>query len=165
MALELKVFSCSPWSWSNDVYRRIHQYQVARGFDPNTIDFARSIGTDGLIYKPIQNDSDRFEEFDVMKVEDLVYSRPPSPPVPYRSQMPDDSDFDTDHDHDADSDFPDSDASSIFVPSNERYFRGYLDTDSDFSDFDATPFAVYATSDSKSEVDNLCVRFGGLALD
>ncbi|KAK1223988.1 hypothetical protein PQX77_013124 [Marasmius sp. AFHP31] len=47
--------------WNTDVYKRIHEYQLARGFDPTTIDFARRIGFDGVVFQPI-NDSDRLEE-------------------------------------------------------------------------------------------------------
>ncbi|KAK1217884.1 hypothetical protein PQX77_019453, partial [Marasmius sp. AFHP31] len=51
---------CS-YYWSNNNYRRIHQYQVLRGFDPATTDFARHIGLDHHIYQPLE-DSDRFEQ-------------------------------------------------------------------------------------------------------
>ncbi|KAL0563560.1 hypothetical protein V5O48_018506, partial [Marasmius crinis-equi] len=110
LALKIKV-SQRACSWSNDVYRKIYQYQVARGFDPSTTDFARSIGYDDPVYKPIQIDSDRFEEVDMMQVEDPVYSPPPSPPVPYHSQAPDESDFETESEDysDTDRDFYDSD--------------------------------------------------------
>ena len=59
VALELKV-SSRAYSWSNDAHRRMRDYQVARGFDPTTIDFAQSLGYPA--YKLIENDSDRFEE-------------------------------------------------------------------------------------------------------
>ncbi|KAJ8089535.1 hypothetical protein PM082_014791 [Marasmius tenuissimus] len=48
------------FSWSTDNYKLAHQYQVARGFDPNTADFARHLGY-GNIFRPV-DDSDRFED-------------------------------------------------------------------------------------------------------
>ncbi|KAJ8094809.1 hypothetical protein PM082_010020 [Marasmius tenuissimus] len=48
-----------PRSWSNDAYSCIHQYQLLRGFDPSTTDFAQFLGYDENIYKPL-TDSDRF---------------------------------------------------------------------------------------------------------
>ncbi|KAL0564178.1 hypothetical protein V5O48_017875, partial [Marasmius crinis-equi] len=51
-------------SWSSEVYRLMYKYQIARGFDPSTTDFARSLGR--LIFRPA-NDSDRFEQVGVGK--------------------------------------------------------------------------------------------------
>ncbi|KAK7021346.1 hypothetical protein VNI00_017449 [Paramarasmius palmivorus] len=39
------------WSWPKYVYDALHAWQVARGFDPATIDFARSLGYP--IFEPI----------------------------------------------------------------------------------------------------------------
>ncbi|KAK1227906.1 hypothetical protein PQX77_009074 [Marasmius sp. AFHP31] len=47
-------------SWSNEDYQRIHQYQLLRGFDPSTTDFARHLGYDDNLFQSV-NDSDRFE--------------------------------------------------------------------------------------------------------
>ncbi|KAK1225900.1 hypothetical protein PQX77_011148 [Marasmius sp. AFHP31] len=47
-------------SWSNEDYQRIHQYQLLRGFDPSTTDFARHLGHDDILFQSV-NDSDRFE--------------------------------------------------------------------------------------------------------
>ncbi|KAL0573357.1 hypothetical protein V5O48_008600 [Marasmius crinis-equi] len=46
--------------WNNDIYRWIHQYQLARGFDPTTPDFAQHLGYP--IYQ-VYDDSDRFQEY------------------------------------------------------------------------------------------------------
>ncbi|KAL0571845.1 hypothetical protein V5O48_010113 [Marasmius crinis-equi] len=48
--------------WNNKVYKRMHQYQVTRGLDPKTTDFARHLGYP--IYQ-VQSDSGRFEDVDV----------------------------------------------------------------------------------------------------
>ncbi|KAK1233422.1 hypothetical protein PQX77_003418 [Marasmius sp. AFHP31] len=47
-------------SWFNKDYKRIHQYQLLRGFDPSTTDFARHLEYDGNLFQPV-NDSDRFQ--------------------------------------------------------------------------------------------------------
>ncbi|KAL0563102.1 hypothetical protein V5O48_018974, partial [Marasmius crinis-equi] len=51
-------FTPTPF-WTNTVYKHIHDYQIARGFDPTTPDFARF-----LRYRifQVQHDSHRFEE-------------------------------------------------------------------------------------------------------
>ncbi|KAJ8092729.1 hypothetical protein PM082_007058 [Marasmius tenuissimus] len=71
-----KLESCNscltPYSWSTAQYQLIHQYQLLRGFDPATIDFARHTGYDDHIYRPI-NDSDQFEV--VLKDSALVNTR------------------------------------------------------------------------------------------
>ncbi|KAK1216603.1 hypothetical protein PQX77_020723 [Marasmius sp. AFHP31] len=50
--------------WTNEHYQNIHQYQVLRGFDPSTTDFARHIRVgyeyDDILFQPA-NDSDRFQ--------------------------------------------------------------------------------------------------------
>ncbi|KAK1229287.1 hypothetical protein PQX77_007654 [Marasmius sp. AFHP31] len=48
------------YSWSNEDYQRIHQYQLPRGFDPSTTDFARHLGYDDNLFQPV-DDSDRFQ--------------------------------------------------------------------------------------------------------
>ncbi|KAJ8094813.1 hypothetical protein PM082_010025 [Marasmius tenuissimus] len=48
-------------SWSNDAYSRLHQYQLLRGFDPSTTDFAQFLGFDENTYRPLSN-SDRFAQ-------------------------------------------------------------------------------------------------------
>ncbi|KAK1223987.1 hypothetical protein PQX77_013123 [Marasmius sp. AFHP31] len=47
--------------WNTDDYKRVHEYQLARGFDSTTIDFARHLKFDHIVFQPINN-SDRFEE-------------------------------------------------------------------------------------------------------
>ncbi|KAK1216165.1 hypothetical protein PQX77_021218 [Marasmius sp. AFHP31] len=49
------------YSWSNDAYDSLRQYQILRGFDPSTADFARSLGFDEHIFQP-PSDSDRFAQ-------------------------------------------------------------------------------------------------------
>ncbi|KAK1216648.1 hypothetical protein PQX77_020716 [Marasmius sp. AFHP31] len=49
------------YSWSNDAYNSLRQYQLLRGFDPSTTDFARSLGYDENIYQTL-SDSDRFAQ-------------------------------------------------------------------------------------------------------
>ncbi|KAK1221226.1 hypothetical protein PQX77_015968 [Marasmius sp. AFHP31] len=47
------------YSWSNDAYDFLRQYQLLRGFDPSTTDFARSLAFDKNIFQPL-SDLDRF---------------------------------------------------------------------------------------------------------
>ncbi|KAJ8094942.1 hypothetical protein PM082_010158 [Marasmius tenuissimus] len=42
-------------SWSNVSYKLIHQYQLLRGFDPTTTDFARHIGSGNHIFRPLNH--------------------------------------------------------------------------------------------------------------
>ncbi|KAL0060722.1 hypothetical protein AAF712_012502 [Marasmius tenuissimus] len=49
------------FSWSTAHYKRLHEYQLSRGFDPKTINFARYLGYDHHIFQ-LTNDSDRFED-------------------------------------------------------------------------------------------------------
>ncbi|KAK1217452.1 hypothetical protein PQX77_019889 [Marasmius sp. AFHP31] len=49
------------YSWSNDAYDSLRQYQLLRGFDPSTADFAQSLGYDKNIFQPL-SDSDRFAQ-------------------------------------------------------------------------------------------------------
>ncbi|KAK1216537.1 hypothetical protein PQX77_020832 [Marasmius sp. AFHP31] len=58
-------------SWSNKDYRRLHQYQLLRGFEPSTTDFARHLRWDDNLFQPVNN-SDRFE----IHQESLPESRP-----------------------------------------------------------------------------------------
>ncbi|KAK1226747.1 hypothetical protein PQX77_010264 [Marasmius sp. AFHP31] len=50
---------CHSHSWPTTMYKSLHQYQIARGFDPTTADFARHLGYP--IFVPL-DDSDRFED-------------------------------------------------------------------------------------------------------
>ncbi|KAK1228048.1 hypothetical protein PQX77_008927 [Marasmius sp. AFHP31] len=49
------------YSWTTVDYKCLHEYQLSRGFDPKTTDFARHLGYVDYIFHPI-NDSDRFKE-------------------------------------------------------------------------------------------------------
>ncbi|KAK1220086.1 hypothetical protein PQX77_017166 [Marasmius sp. AFHP31] len=49
------------YSWPNNAYDSLSQYQLLRGFDPSTADFARSLGFDENIFRPL-SDSDRFAQ-------------------------------------------------------------------------------------------------------
>ncbi|KAJ8089589.1 hypothetical protein PM082_014845 [Marasmius tenuissimus] len=51
------------YKWSASNYQLIHQYQLLRGFDPTTTDFARHLGYNKNIFQPL-NDDDRFREVD-----------------------------------------------------------------------------------------------------
>ncbi|KAL0571844.1 hypothetical protein V5O48_010112 [Marasmius crinis-equi] len=59
--LSFYVFLRYQWFWKNEAYKWMHQYQVSRGFDPKTTDFARHLGYP--IYH-VQSDSDRFKDID-----------------------------------------------------------------------------------------------------
>ncbi|KAJ8081944.1 hypothetical protein PM082_007790 [Marasmius tenuissimus] len=41
--------------WHNDTYKHMKKYQVLRGFDPFTTDFARHLGLNDLIFRPVGN--------------------------------------------------------------------------------------------------------------
>ncbi|KAL0565758.1 hypothetical protein V5O48_016263 [Marasmius crinis-equi] len=169
VALQLDFVSFNRYHWTNDVYKTMHEYQVARGFDPSTIDFARSVGYDHPVYKPIQTDSDRFEEFDVIEGRDSPYSRPGSPPVLHRSQIPDESDVDTDDEYsDANRDLFEDDASTILVPDDKGYIHIWL-----YDDYLRSISNEDSDSDSRSsknhhksrlKMDDICTRFADLAL-
>ncbi|KAL0067687.1 hypothetical protein AAF712_005402 [Marasmius tenuissimus] len=64
------------YSWSNHHYALIHQYQILRGFDPSTLDFAQHLGFES-IYQPV-NDSGRFERLR----QDSPLEGPSSTPTP-----------------------------------------------------------------------------------
>ncbi|KAK1223386.1 hypothetical protein PQX77_013739 [Marasmius sp. AFHP31] len=57
--LDYKNYGCSSYFWPTTTYKSLHQYQIARGFDPTTADFARHLGYP--IFEPL-DDSDRFED-------------------------------------------------------------------------------------------------------
>ncbi|KAL0564933.1 hypothetical protein V5O48_017102 [Marasmius crinis-equi] len=59
LQLKLSVYPPTRYSWNNTAYKWIHDYQVARGFDPTTPDFACSLGYP--IFQ-VQRDSHRFKE-------------------------------------------------------------------------------------------------------
>ncbi|KAK1235917.1 hypothetical protein PQX77_000838, partial [Marasmius sp. AFHP31] len=76
----------------NNNYRCLHQYQLNRGFDPSTADFARHLGYYDNVFRPV-DDSNRFEiqqeppsesesststpTSDILDNEDLGYSVSP----------------------------------------------------------------------------------------
>ncbi|KAL0569196.1 hypothetical protein V5O48_012771 [Marasmius crinis-equi] len=179
VTLDLRVDWRYAYSWSNDIYKTMRQYQIACGFDPNTTDFAQSLGYPA--YKPIQNaDSDRFEE---IEGKNSIYFRPPSPPVTYRSQMPGESDDDTDlgyNDTDTESDLSDadffhsaffgSDAHSLSIsnPDDDIDTHGH-GSDDDFRDiYELFPrFNTWSFEDHDSsppEINDLCTRLADLTL-
>ncbi|KAK1234944.1 hypothetical protein PQX77_001844 [Marasmius sp. AFHP31] len=51
---------CRSLSWPTTTYKSLHQYQIARGFDPTTADFAKHLGYRN-IFQPL-DDADRFED-------------------------------------------------------------------------------------------------------
>ncbi|KAK1235889.1 hypothetical protein PQX77_000870 [Marasmius sp. AFHP31] len=58
--LDITVFGLDSSSWSTDSYKSLQHYQVSRGFDPTTTDFAQHLGY-RHIFQP-QNDDDWFED-------------------------------------------------------------------------------------------------------
>ncbi|KAK1217988.1 hypothetical protein PQX77_019339 [Marasmius sp. AFHP31] len=42
-------------SWTTHDYKIIHQYQLLRGLDPKTTDFARHVGSNRIVFQPIIN--------------------------------------------------------------------------------------------------------------
>ncbi|KAL0568880.1 hypothetical protein V5O48_013092, partial [Marasmius crinis-equi] len=84
--LDLRVFPHKQYRWNNDHYKRMHEYQLSRGFDRRSPDFARHLGYP--IYQA-ESDSDRFEDVD-------GYTRPntqlsclqQSISTPFASQLP-----------------------------------------------------------------------------
>ncbi|KAJ8075096.1 hypothetical protein PM082_019423 [Marasmius tenuissimus] len=64
ITLELKVHPSLARFWSSKTYGTMYQYQIARGFDPTTADFAQSLGYP--LCNPSQDDSNQFEEVDVV---------------------------------------------------------------------------------------------------
>ncbi|KAK1217679.1 hypothetical protein PQX77_019658 [Marasmius sp. AFHP31] len=60
LPIELKFLHVHNWSWKINSYKLTHQYQLLRGFDPTTTDFAQHLGY-GHIFQPIHH-SDRFME-------------------------------------------------------------------------------------------------------
>ncbi|KAK1224520.1 hypothetical protein PQX77_012575 [Marasmius sp. AFHP31] len=62
LPVELDYTSYHPYSysWPATTYKYFHQYQIARGFDPTTADFAKHLGY-GHIFQPL-DDSNRFED-------------------------------------------------------------------------------------------------------
>ena len=62
---ELKPSYWSPYlsRWPAEAYQALHDWQVARGFDPTTADFARHLGIPELeILGPTKKTESRFEE-------------------------------------------------------------------------------------------------------
>ncbi|KAF9259156.1 hypothetical protein L218DRAFT_990162 [Marasmius fiardii PR-910] len=47
------------YTWPTEVYKILHDYQIARGFDPRTTDFARSMGYQPWEVEPLET---RFQE-------------------------------------------------------------------------------------------------------
>ncbi|KAK1221296.1 hypothetical protein PQX77_015896 [Marasmius sp. AFHP31] len=62
-------------SWSTEHFKLIHRYQILRGFDPTTADFACHLGHNNSLFQPINN-SDRFTE--VCEDQDPPHLRPPN---------------------------------------------------------------------------------------
>ncbi|KAL0567809.1 hypothetical protein V5O48_014185 [Marasmius crinis-equi] len=60
--LNFEVYPPYQYCWNNKAYKWMHEYQLARGFNPKTPDFARHLGFP--VYQ-VQSDSNRFEDIDV----------------------------------------------------------------------------------------------------
>ncbi|KAG7097612.1 hypothetical protein E1B28_004946 [Marasmius oreades] len=67
---KLWVKDLTTWrsSWPTETYKTVHKWQVARGFDPTTPDFARYLGYP--VYEIVQSESVRFEELSSDQLED-----------------------------------------------------------------------------------------------
>ncbi|KAL0564478.1 hypothetical protein V5O48_017568, partial [Marasmius crinis-equi] len=63
VALTVSCASYEMDSWPSEVYKTIHDYQIARGFDPTTPDFARSLGYDQTYTIP--DDLSQFADINV----------------------------------------------------------------------------------------------------
>ncbi|KAG7097616.1 hypothetical protein E1B28_004950 [Marasmius oreades] len=62
--LSLAICSSNTFYWPSEVYKSIHKWQVARGFDPTTADFARYL--DHPIYEVLlESEAGRFEELNI----------------------------------------------------------------------------------------------------
>ncbi|KAL0566827.1 hypothetical protein V5O48_015176, partial [Marasmius crinis-equi] len=59
--LDFEVSLNIRYRWTNEACKWMHEYQLARGFDPKTPDFARHLGYSTY---QVQSDSDRFEDVD-----------------------------------------------------------------------------------------------------
>ncbi|KAK1233775.1 hypothetical protein PQX77_003050, partial [Marasmius sp. AFHP31] len=61
LPIELQFcFRSYSYSWTTDRYQLMHRYQLLRGFDPVTTDFARHLGFDDYGFTPT-SDSDQSE--------------------------------------------------------------------------------------------------------
>ncbi|KAK1235114.1 hypothetical protein PQX77_001669 [Marasmius sp. AFHP31] len=63
LPIELKFLHRYDFSRVFNNYKVIHQYQLLRGFDPATTDFAQHLGYDAYVFQPIHH-SNRFMEVD-----------------------------------------------------------------------------------------------------
>ncbi|KAK1216698.1 hypothetical protein PQX77_020668 [Marasmius sp. AFHP31] len=62
LPLKLRLYPHTrSYTWPNGAYSSLRQYQLLRGFNTSTADFARSLGFDENIYQPL-SDSDQFAE-------------------------------------------------------------------------------------------------------
>ncbi|KAJ8085687.1 hypothetical protein PM082_004505 [Marasmius tenuissimus] len=59
--LGLENNGTNSFSWPTEIYQLLYQYQLLRGFEPKTTDFARHLGYSKCIFEVV-NDSDRFQE-------------------------------------------------------------------------------------------------------
>ncbi|KAK1223993.1 hypothetical protein PQX77_013129 [Marasmius sp. AFHP31] len=63
LPIQLKLSYLNDFSRNINNYKLIHQYQLLRGFDTTTTDFAQHLGYDAYIFQPIHH-SNRFMEVD-----------------------------------------------------------------------------------------------------
>ncbi|KAJ8094824.1 hypothetical protein PM082_010036 [Marasmius tenuissimus] len=71
LPIELRFYNagCNAFSWSNSSYKLVHQYQVLRGFDPTTTDFARHLGFHH-VFRPVHASG---------KIPEVKQESPPHP--------------------------------------------------------------------------------------
>ncbi|KAK1235528.1 hypothetical protein PQX77_001243 [Marasmius sp. AFHP31] len=70
LPIVLEVEHLDDRSLKTNNYKLIRQYQLLRGFDPTTTDFAQHLGYDDYIFEPIHH-SDRFMEVDQVHSDSL----------------------------------------------------------------------------------------------
>ncbi|KAL0565709.1 hypothetical protein V5O48_016312 [Marasmius crinis-equi] len=59
--------------WRNETYKAIYQYQIERGFDPTTTDFAQALGYP--VYRIVPDDPAQFKEFEEPKEKEEKENR------------------------------------------------------------------------------------------
>ncbi|KAG7097658.1 hypothetical protein E1B28_004986 [Marasmius oreades] len=60
-----RLFSSRAHRWPSKTYKNIHKWQIARGFDPTTADFARYLDHPNIYEVLPESDAGRFEELNI----------------------------------------------------------------------------------------------------
>ncbi|KAL0573789.1 hypothetical protein V5O48_008155 [Marasmius crinis-equi] len=80
--LDLAVYPAYQFCWKNKAYKWMHQYQLARGFNPKTSNFARHLR---VPICQVQSDSDPFKDIDVTMTSPVQFS--PAVPSTYLNNL------------------------------------------------------------------------------